>query len=68
MSRATKYIRYGAFTWTVAVGLAFGAAQAFAAPQKPASTARACNDDSCDGACIARGFSGGVCNPGCTCF
>ncbi|HEX8904106.1 MAG TPA: hypothetical protein VF771_04650 [Longimicrobiaceae bacterium] len=69
MSRAAKYIRYGAFAWTVAVALAFGAAQATATPQKPDThSARACVDESCDGACIAKGFNGGVCNPGCTCF
>lgn len=62
MSRAAKYIRYGAFAWTLAVGLVFEFRQpAAAAP-------RACVDESCDGACIARGFSAGVCNPGCTCF
>ena len=63
MSRTAKYIRYGAFAWTVAVALVFELGR-----PAPASAARACNDASCDGACIARGFSGGVCNPGCTCF
>ncbi|HEX6746621.1 MAG TPA: hypothetical protein VF092_04945 [Longimicrobium sp.] len=67
MAHTAKYIRYGAFAWTAAAALAFGAAQAVAAPQTPV-TARACVDESCDGACIARGFNGGVCNPGCTCF
>ncbi|HET7463580.1 MAG TPA: hypothetical protein VFJ82_20165 [Longimicrobium sp.] len=62
MSRAAKYIRYGAFAWTLAVALVFEARQPAAA------AARACVDESCDGACIARGFSGGVCNPGCHCF
>jgi hypothetical protein len=65
----TKHIRGALFSSAVALTLAFGAAQALAAPQAlPADAARACNDESCDGACIARGFSGGVCNPGCTCF
>jgi len=64
MSRAAKYIRYGAFVWTIAMGLAFEATQATAAPR----SARACVDESCDAACVARGFSGGVCNPGCHCF
>ena len=52
----------------MAAALAFGASQALAAPQDgPAGPARACVDESCDGACISREFSGGVCNPGCTC-
>ena len=68
MSRAAKHIRYGAFAWTVAVALAYGGAQAVAQPRQSGPAARACVDESCDGACIAKGFSGGVCNPGCHCF
>jgi hypothetical protein len=67
MSRAAKFFRTGLLSGMVAVSLAFGASQALAAPQD-APASRACVDESCDGACIARGFSGGVCNPGCTCF
>ncbi|HEU0300155.1 MAG TPA: hypothetical protein VFR37_11890 [Longimicrobium sp.] len=67
MSRAAKIFRMGMLPGMMAVALAFGTSQALAAPQDgPAS--RACVDESCDGACIARGYSGGVCNPGCTCF
>ena len=69
MSRAANTLRMGLLPGMVAVALAFGASQAMAAPQDgPAGASRACVDESCDGACIAKGFSGGVCNPGCTCF
>ena len=69
MTRAAKVFRMGLLPGMVAAALAFGASQALAAPQDaPAGPSRACVDESCDGACIARGFSGGVCNPGCTCF
>ena len=67
MSRTAKIFRMGMLPGMVAVALAFGASQALAAPQD-APASRACVDESCDGACIARGYSGGVCNPGCTCF
>jgi hypothetical protein len=69
MSRAAKVFRMGLLPGMVAVALAFGAAQALAAPQDgPAAPSRACVDESCDGSCISRGYSGGVCNPGGTCF
>jgi hypothetical protein len=68
MSRAAKIFRMGLLPGMVAVALAFGTSQALASPQDAAGSSRACVDDSCDGACISRGFSGGVCNPGCTCF
>ncbi|HEU0054843.1 MAG TPA: hypothetical protein VFQ39_16775 [Longimicrobium sp.] len=64
-----RRIRNTVFSSAVALTLAFGAGQALASPAGGgAADARACNDESCDGACIARGYSGGVCNPGCTCF
>ena len=66
MSRVAKHFRTGLVSGMVAVTLVFGASQAMAAPQD-APAGRACVDESCDGACIARGYSGGVCNPGCTC-
>ena len=69
MSRAAKIVRMGLLPGMVAVALAFGASQALASPQGGAAGAvRACVDESCDGACIARGYNGGVCNPGCHCF
>jgi hypothetical protein len=64
-----KHIRNVLFPAAVALVLGFGGAQALAQPRgADPAPARACVDESCDGACIARGFSGGVCNPGCTCF
>jgi hypothetical protein len=27
-----------------------------------------CNDADCDASCIARGFTTGICDPGCHCF
>jgi hypothetical protein len=64
-----RKIRNAVFSSAVAATLAFGARQAVAAPQGgTGGGARACVDESCDGACIAKGFSGGVCNPGCHCF
>jgi hypothetical protein len=69
MSRTAKVFRMGLLPGMVAAALAFGASQALARPQHaPAGLSRACVDESCDGACIARGFNGGVCNPGCHCF
>ena len=69
MSRAAKVFRIGLLPGMVAIALAFGASQALAAPQDAtAGGMRACVDESCDGACIAKGRNGGVCNPGCTCF
>ena len=60
-------IRKALYSVALVAALGFGAAQALAAPHAPAQ-ARACVDESCDGACVARGFSWGICNPGCTCF
>jgi hypothetical protein len=69
MSRTAKVFRMGLLPGMVAAALAFGASQALAAPRDASpGSSRACVDESCDGACVARGFSGGVCNPGCTCF
>lgn len=67
MSRAAKVIRMGFLPGLVAVSIAFGTSQALAAPQN-APASRACVDESCDGACVARGYSFGVCNPGCSCY
>ena len=52
----------------IAAALAFGAAQAVAAPAG-GSSARACNQARCSEGCIARGFDGGACvNGQCLCF
>ena len=68
MTRAAKHIRTVLFP-AVAAALAFGASQAMAVPAaQPAEAALACVDESCDGACVAKGYDFGVCNPGCTCY
>lgn len=49
--------------------MAFGSAQAFAAP-RVASVDSVCNSELCTALCISRGYHYGVCYPhsGCVCY
>ena len=69
MSGAARIIRRGAFPALVAVALAFGAAQALAAPGQAAKKAAVCGEERCDAICVSRGHAGGSCATGaCRCF
>ena len=57
----------GIFALAMVAALAFGAAQAFAAPG--AEEERACNGGQCKRDCIRAGFDGGFCDQGgCICI
>ena len=69
MSGASRIVRRGAFPALVAVALAFGAAQALAAPTGAAKRAASCSDERCDAICVSHGHAGGDCLTGaCRCF
>jgi hypothetical protein len=69
MLGTTRTVRRGVFGVATAAALAFGGAQALAAPA-PAQAERVCTDPLCNEVCLATFNNGGVCGPRgiCVCF
>ncbi len=64
-----KRIGRAVFGAAVLGALGLGAGQALASPSVREETARICNDTTCNGNCVARGYDSGECIRGfCRCF